>query len=44
MLDHGTLDTGHVDPTDALRHRMLINFEGQGEGVTPDSVISNILG
>ncbi len=28
----------------ALRHRMLINFEGQGEGVTPDSVISNILG
>ena len=22
MLDHGTLDTGHVNPVDALRHRM----------------------
>ena len=22
MLDHGTLDTGHVSPLDALRHRM----------------------
>ena len=22
MLDHGTLETGHVDPTEAHRHRM----------------------
>ena len=22
MLDHGTLETGRVDPTEALRHRM----------------------
>ncbi|PKB79848.1 MAG: threonine--tRNA ligase [SAR202 cluster bacterium Io17-Chloro-G9] len=22
MLDHGTLDTGHVNPTEALRHRL----------------------
>lgn len=28
----------------ALRHRMLMNFEAQAEGVTPDAIIENILG
>lgn len=27
----------------ALRHRVLLNFEGEAEGVTPDAVISGIL-
>jgi len=26
----------------ALRHRVLVNFEGEAEGVTPDSVVENI--
>jgi MoxR-like ATPase len=27
----------------ALRHRIVMNFEGEAEGVTPDSIIQNIL-
>jgi len=27
----------------ALRHRLILNFEAQAEGVTPDSLIENIL-
>jgi len=27
----------------ALRHRVLINFEGQAEGVSPDDVVENLL-
>jgi MoxR-like ATPase len=27
----------------ALRHRILLNFEGQAEGVTPDDVIADLL-
>jgi MoxR-like ATPase len=27
----------------ALRHRILLNFEGEAEGVDPDSIISDIL-
>ena len=27
----------------ALRHRLLLNFEGEAEGVRPDDVISEIL-
>ncbi len=27
----------------ALRHRMILNFEAQAEGVSPDSVIENII-
>ncbi|MGH2536568.1 MAG: AAA family ATPase [Candidatus Promineifilaceae bacterium] len=27
----------------ALRHRLLLNFEGQAEGVTPDAVIAELL-
>jgi len=27
----------------ALRHRILINFEGQAEGVAPDAIIENII-
>ncbi|HEX5272975.1 MAG TPA: MoxR family ATPase [Gemmataceae bacterium] len=28
----------------ALRHRILLNFEGQADGVTPDAVLDGILG
>lgn len=27
----------------ALRHRLLLNFEGQAEGISPDNVISDLL-
>lgn len=27
----------------ALRHRLILNFEGQAEGIAPDAVINNIL-
>jgi MoxR-like ATPase len=27
----------------ALRHRMLLNFEGEAEGIDPDGVIADIL-
>ena len=27
----------------ALRHRLILNFEAQAEGVTPDSIVENIL-
>jgi len=27
-----------------LRHRLLLNFEGQAEGVTTDQVIAELLG
>jgi MoxR-like ATPase len=27
----------------ALRHRVLVNFEGEAEGIHPDSIISNVL-
>jgi MoxR-like ATPase len=26
-----------------LRHRLILNFEGQAEGVEPDAVISDVL-
>lgn len=26
----------------ALRHRILLNFEGQGEGISPDSIITEV--
>jgi MoxR-like ATPase len=29
--------------TDALRHRLILNFEAQAEGVTADSIVQNIL-
>jgi len=29
---------------DALRHRVMINFQGQSDGVTPDRVIDAVLG
>ena len=28
---------------DALRHRLILNFEAQAEGVTADGVVQNIL-
>ena len=27
----------------ALRHRMILNFEGQADGVPPDAVVANVL-
>ncbi|HUM71958.1 MAG TPA: AAA family ATPase, partial [Chloroflexota bacterium] len=27
----------------ALRHRLLLNFEGQAEGVKPDDIIANLI-
>ncbi len=27
----------------ALRHRIIVNFQGQSEGVTPDDIISDVL-
>jgi len=27
----------------ALRHRLLLNFEGEAEGIDPDEIISDIL-
>jgi MoxR-like ATPase len=27
----------------ALRHRLILNFEGQAEGITPDEILQNVL-
>jgi MoxR-like ATPase len=27
----------------ALRHRLIMNFEGEAEGIKPDAIISEIL-
>lgn len=35
-------DIRHVAPP-ALRHRMILNFEGEAEGVKPDAIIAEIL-
>jgi MoxR-like ATPase len=35
-------DVAAVAPA-ALRHRLLLNFEGQAEGISPDHVITNLL-
>lgn len=35
-------DVRHV-ATPALRHRMILNFEGEAEGVDPDDIIADIL-
>ncbi len=41
---------GHVDFADieavwapALRHRILLNFEGEAEGITPDAILRDVL-
>jgi MoxR-like ATPase len=28
----------------ALRHRLILNFEGEAEGVDPDAIIEAVLG
>jgi len=28
----------------ALRHRLILNFEAQAEGVSPDAIVEEILG
>ncbi len=46
MLDeryHVSFDDIEVSALPALRHRILLNFEGQAEGVTADDVLSEIL-
>jgi MoxR-like ATPase len=35
-------DVRHVAPP-ALRHRMILNFEGEAEGIDPDQIIADIL-
>ncbi|HET9621282.1 MAG TPA: AAA family ATPase, partial [Kofleriaceae bacterium] len=35
-------DIRHVAPP-ALRHRMILNFEGEAEGIAPDAIIAEIL-
>ena len=35
-------DIRHVAPP-ALRHRMIMNFEGEAEGIKPDAIITEIL-
>jgi MoxR-like ATPase len=35
-------DIRHVAPP-ALRHRLIMNFEGEAEGVRPDAIIAEIL-
>ena len=46
MLDeryHVSFDDIEVSGLPALRHRILLNFEGQAEGVTTDDVLAEIL-
>jgi MoxR-like ATPase len=33
----------HAVASNALRHRLLLNFEGLAEGVRPDDVIADVL-
>ena len=35
-------DIRHV-AAPALRHRLILNFEGEAEGVKPDTIIAEIL-
>ncbi len=35
-------DVAAIAPA-ALRHRLLLNFEGQAEGISPDDIIKNLL-
>jgi MoxR-like ATPase len=39
-VDHGDLQAT-VMP--ALRHRLILNFEGQAEGVTPDEILQDVV-
>jgi len=46
MLDgryHVSFDDIAASVLPALRHRILLNFEGQAEGITPDQVLAEIL-
>ena len=38
-----SLDDIHAIAPAALRHRLLLNFEGQAEGITPDALIADLL-
>lgn len=38
-----TVDDVKAVAHDVLRHRILLNFEGQAEGITPDQVIAELL-
>ena len=47
-LLHGRYNVAYDDVDDvsapALRHRMILNFEGEAEGVTTDSIVADIRG
>lgn len=38
-----SIDDVRREAAAALRHRIILNFEGEGEGISPDAVIDNIL-
>jgi MoxR-like ATPase len=38
-----SFDDVHAVAHAALRHRILLNFEGQAEGIVPDEVIRSLL-
>ena len=38
-----TVREATTDQIAPLRHRILLNFEGQADGVTPDAVLDGIL-
>jgi len=41
----GSVSTGDLRSVchAALRHRLILNFEGQGEGVSPDAILDDVL-
>ncbi len=40
---HVSIDDIRAVMLPALRHRILLNFEGQAEGITPDMVLNDII-
>ena len=41
--DYVTPDDVHAVAPDVLRHRILLSYEAEAEGVTPDSVVAQLL-
>ena len=41
--DYVSPDDIHAIAHDVLRHRLLLNFEAQAEGITTDDVINTLL-
>jgi MoxR-like ATPase len=40
---HVARDDLRAVATAVLRHRLILNFEGQAEGIQPDAVVENVL-